>query len=361
MTASRGRLAHGLKGRLLLLGGSLVLCGALALGSELFLRLLRPGVLETSPALQPHVYSPVYGWSLRRGWHGRTRDGRTVRINDAGFRGPAAGTVAPGQRRVLLLGDSLTFGTGVEDGETFATQLASLAPSLAPLNLGVSGYGTDQELLLLERYGLSLDPAIVVLSVCIGNDILDNALPVYLYDGVTPKPYFVVEGGTLRLHDEDVRLHGPALLARNLREHSLAFDGLLLLVGGRSRAPLDHEDGEHWGPRARVVLEHWPEAVALTQRLLLRVDEACRARDVRLLVLLHPNRRSFLGDASFMAPFEDAAARARFRPTTRIIDLRSAYLESGLGWEDFTLDKLGHLNPRGHRIVAGVLARELGG
>ena len=101
--------------------------------------------------------------------------------------------------------------------------------------------------------------------------------------------------------------------------------------------------------------------MALTQRLLWRVDEACRARGVRLLVLLHPNRRSYLGDASFMEAFEDEAARTRLRPTTRMIDLRSAYLEKGLAWEDFTLDKLGHLNPRGHGIVAGLLAKELGG
>lgn len=339
----------------------MLLCAALALGTELVLRRLRPARLETAPALQPHVYSPVYGWSLRPGWRARTRDGRTVRINDAGFRGQAPVAGAPRRGRVLLLGDSLTFGTGVEDGETFAAQLAGLAPSLEPLNLGVSGYGTDQELLLLEREGLPLAPRVVVLNVCVGNDVLDNALPVYVYDGVTPKPYFTVEGATLRLHDEHVRLRGMPLLAREVREHSLAFDALLLLLGGTPRAPLDHEDGEHWGPRARLVLEHWPEAVELTERLLARVEEACRARGVRLLVLLHPNRRSFLGDAAFLEPFEAATSRSFVDPATRVIDLRSIYVEKGLGWEDFTLDRLGHLNPRGHRIVAEVLAKELGG
>ena len=359
MTDASGRSARGLRGRFLLLGGSLLFCAALALGTELALRLIRPGRLETAPALQPHVYSPVYGWRLRPSWHGRTRDGRTVRLNHAGFRGAAAGEGAPGRRRVLLLGDSLTFGTGVEDSETFAAQLAQLAPALEPLNLGVSGYGTDQELLLLEREGLPMAPAVIVLDVCVGNDVLDNALPVYVYDGVTPKPYFTASGETLRLHDEHVRLHGMALLARRLRERSLAFDALLSLAGGTQRAPLDHDDGEHWGPRARLVLEHWPAAVELTQRLLARMDEVCAARGARLLVLLHPNRRAYLGDATFLEPF--AAAAPRLRPATRMIDLRSTYLEQGLAWEDFTLDKLGHLNPRGHRLVAEVLAKELGG
>ena len=41
-----------------------------------------------------------------------------------------------------------------------------------------------------------MGPEAVVLNVCVGNDALDNALPVYLYDGVTPKPYFTAEGRT---------------------------------------------------------------------------------------------------------------------------------------------------------------------
>lgn len=327
--------------------------------AELSLRLLRPRSLQSAPALQPHVYSPVYGWRLRPDWRGQTRDGRTVRLNSQGFRGPAAGPIASGRRRVLLLGDSLTFGTGVDDGETFAAELARQEPALEPLNFGVSGYGTDQELLLLEREGLPLTPAVVVLDVCVGNDVLDNALPVYVYDGATPKPYFTLEGAGLRLHDEHLRLGGMTLLARRLREGSLAFDALLSLAGGAHRAPLDHDDGEPWGPRARTVLEHWTEAAELTGRLLTRIDEACASHGATLLVLLHPNRRSYLGDETFVAPFTGAAAR--LRPTTRLIDLRQVYLERNLAFEDFTLDKLGHLNPRGHGIVAEVLAKELGG
>ena len=359
MTAPSGRGLSGTTGRLLLVGGSLLVCAVLALSAEGLLRLIRPRRLEAAPALQPHVYSPVYGWRLRPSWQGQTRDGRTVRTNRSGFRGPSAGEGAPGRSRVLLLGDSLTFGTGVDDGETFAAQLAKLAPALEPLNLGVSGYGTDQELLLLEREGLPLRPAVVVLDVCVGNDVFDNALPVYVYDGVTPKPYFTVEGHRLRLHDDHVRLRGMALLTRELSERALAVDALLSLAGGEGRAPLDHDDGEHWGPRARTVLAHWPEAVELTERLLARVDEACAARGVGLLVLLHPNRRSFEGDPTFVEPF--SAAAPRLRPATRMIDLRSMYLEQGLAWEDFTLDKLGHLNARGHRSVAELLAKELGG
>jgi lysophospholipase L1-like esterase len=347
----------GLTGKLALLGASLGVFALLAAGAELGLRLAPPRGLETAPALQPHVYSPEYGWALRRGFIGKTRDGRTVRINRRGFRGPEPEEGGPGRRRVLLLGDSLTFGTGVEDAETFASRLAAAAPSLEPLNLGVSGYGTDQELLLLEREGFALSPAAVVLNVCVGNDVFDNALPVYLYDGVTPKPYFTADGEALVLHDDHVRLRGPALLARHLVERSLAFDALLRLAGPPASAPLDHDDGEHWGPRARAVLERWPEAVALSRRIVARAERACRERGVTFLVLLHPNRRAFEGEEPRLEPFLTSPAGG---PGGRAIDLRELYRHEGVTWSELALDRLGHLSPRGHRLVAELLARSLG-
>jgi lysophospholipase L1-like esterase len=342
----------GLAGRLALLALSLALCALLAGGLELLLRLWRPRALASAPALQPYVYSPQYGWALRPAFSGRTKDGRAVSIDRHGFRGRDPGPPEAGQRRVLLLGDSITFGTGVEDADTFAARLAAHAPSLQPINLGVSGYGTDQELLLLEREGFAMDPAVVVLNVCVGNDALDNALPVYLYDGVTPKPYFTLEGADLRLHDEHVRRRGAAWLARYLLEHSLAFDGLLRLSGRAPGAPLDHDDGEHWGPRARAVLERWPEAMALSQRLVERVQQMCRARGVRLLVALHPNRRAFQGDDSLLAPFLPSSP-----PET--LDLRGHYARAGISWEELTRDKLGHLSQRGHDLAAEALAEAL--
>jgi lysophospholipase L1-like esterase len=344
-------------GKLALAGASLLVCAGLLGGTEALLRALRPRGLEKAPALQPHVYSPVYGWRLRPGWRGRTRDGRTVAINAKGFRGPLPETTSDARLRVLLLGDSITFGTGVDDHETFAVQLAAHAPRVEALNLGVSGYGTDQELLLLEHEGLALRPAAVVLNVCVGNDVFDNALPVYLYDGVTPKPYFATDGERLLLHDRHVQLRGPGLVARWLADHSLAFDALLL-SREEVRSPLDHDDGEHWGPRAREVLERWPQSVALTRRLVRRMSETCRAQGVPFLVLLHPNRRAFEGDDGNVEPFLLPARGKGEAPT--VLDLRSLYTENGLGWEDFALDKLGHLNPRGHVLVARALANELG-
>ena len=124
----------------------------------------------------------------------------------------------------------------------------------------------------------------------------------------------------------------------------------------RPLAALDHDDGEHWGPRARAVLERWPEAVALSQRLVERVQGLCHARGVRLLVALHPNRRAFLGDDALLEPFLPSPATSG--PET--LDLRASYTRAGLSWDEVAGDKLGHLRPRGHDEAARALAAALG-
>ena len=79
---------NGAGGKLALVGASLLFCAACLGAAEVLLRSSAPEVSSTAPALQPYVYSPSYGWRLRPGWKGRTRDGRTVAINARGFRGP---------------------------------------------------------------------------------------------------------------------------------------------------------------------------------------------------------------------------------------------------------------------------------
>ena len=56
-------------------------------GNRVLLRLWRPRTLASAPALQPHVYSHLYGWALRPGYSAPAKDGRTVTVGRHGFRG----------------------------------------------------------------------------------------------------------------------------------------------------------------------------------------------------------------------------------------------------------------------------------
>lgn len=71
-----------------------------------------------------------------------------------------------GMTRILILGDSLTYGAGVADNEIYPFLLAELAgPHVEIINMSVGGWNTRDELNALYRDGLALAPDIVVVGV----------------------------------------------------------------------------------------------------------------------------------------------------------------------------------------------------
>ncbi len=87
-------------------------------------------------------------------------------VNSLGIRGGEL-RAAPANR-ILVLGDSHTFGVGLRDDETFPAQLERHLAGLAAgdvevLNCGVGGYGLFQEVGLLRARDLGLRPQALVL------------------------------------------------------------------------------------------------------------------------------------------------------------------------------------------------------
>jgi lysophospholipase L1-like esterase len=92
--------------------------------------------------------------------------GVSVRINSDGFRDDEYGVERGDKRRIMFLGDSLTFGWGVEKEQTFEHLLEGDLDAQAPtevINLGIGNYNTTQEFNLFIEKGLKYRPDEVVL------------------------------------------------------------------------------------------------------------------------------------------------------------------------------------------------------
>src|SRR5262249_26701328 len=147
------------------------------------------------------VYDRTKGWYNAPRSNGRSDLGGPaqglVRLNALGLPGnEVRPDKAPGTTRVLVLGDSFVFGVGVDEEHVFTTRLSELlaASPRGPyevVNMGVSGYSTDQEYLLFRELGKTLGPDIVLLVVT-DNDFPGNAVR-FAYARYY-KPYFVLEG-----------------------------------------------------------------------------------------------------------------------------------------------------------------------
>jgi lysophospholipase L1-like esterase len=233
------KLRRALAATVALSAGTIV---ALGLG-ELVVTWVAPQPVWIQP---PHLYvpDPPARYRLNANVDGRMTD-RTeyaIRIltNAEGVRvspqdSPPAGRLP----RVLALGDSFTFGVGVEEEETWIERLrAHLAESgiaIETINGGVPGYGAKDEVDLFERHLRKLKPDLVILAAYMANDMLDSS-PASLTVEVRGEDGAIILGG-----------HEPTVLDW-LNYHS----NLFLLVKNSMPRDLDHRLRKALGFRTRT-------------------------------------------------------------------------------------------------------------
>jgi hypothetical protein len=163
-------------------------------------RELREGVSERSLSYR---YDSELGWAPIPNSSSVVTNARTIHAkhNSLGLRDEEFSLDA--RPTILFLGDSFVWGLDAEADERFTDLLKPKIPDYKILAAGVSGYGTDQEYLLLKRLWAKVEPAAVVLIFCTQNDRLDNSTNIR-YEGYQ-KPYFeTASDGALVLSGQPV-------------------------------------------------------------------------------------------------------------------------------------------------------------
>jgi hypothetical protein len=146
---------------------------------EIALRAINPWGMDFSHWLPYHmqgmISEPELGYmhprsiSYRLGANRVTLNAHGLRDREVAYGKPA------GEKRILLLGDSVTFGWGGSDGETFGDRMepllaAATGGSWEVINSGVNGYNTQQEEAYLRTRGIRYEPDIVILTF-VSNDV----------------------------------------------------------------------------------------------------------------------------------------------------------------------------------------------
>jgi hypothetical protein len=163
----------------------ILLAVSLALGIALIEAGLRiqvgPPAIYRFPQ-ESYAHDPVMGHKLVPGDRAFTHD-RPVSINSAGIRGPEyTRAVPPGTRRILAMGDSQTFGNGLDREEAWPALLEARLADADPgrrwevLNAGISGTDTWQHAEWLRQLSAHYDFDAVVLAFYV-NDVTPRYRP----------------------------------------------------------------------------------------------------------------------------------------------------------------------------------------
>jgi len=150
-------------------------------------------------------------------------------INSLGYRGKNIQIEKKeGVKRILVLGDSITFGIGVKDGDTYPEILEKVLKEKTRDNIEVinAGYADsfspDSFLVYLKNRGLELKPDIIILGFFVWNDITDLSETVWDKQDHNGLPQQissccrVVDQGQLRSKKSEFKYQYPILRESHL-------------------------------------------------------------------------------------------------------------------------------------------------
>lgn len=306
-----------------------------------------PGVspnLETSIIDDPQLF-----WRIKPNQE-MEGEGRNFHINSIGLREKEIAVPKPaGEFRILSLGESTTFGAGVDDDQAYTKVAQKILRERYPeknirtINAGVGAHTSFQMVTYLEIDGLNLMPDMVWLFSG-ANDGLASYQRNYANlrhgFGYTDKELFF-------LRNRFAGLIG-------VLNHSDLYKILKQIQNGRSLASYKKYI---LGKENQVKSQgEWKQRVPADDRRenLLRFVTLCKSHDV-VPVFLQPVYwdTNELGD--------NIMRQVAKQTGTRLIDLPRALHQSGQfdsAW--YSLEELGgHPNPLGHRLIGQAVAEGL--
>jgi len=290
----------------------------------------------------------------------------TYAMNSSGFRDiNHAVKKEPGVYRILVLGDSMTFGIGTPMEETYPKVLENLLNSqhdgrrYEVINSGVPGYSTGQEYNFLMHEGMTYQPDMVIEGFFGLKDV--DRVEIGWQNFSAPNGYLIQKGQpdsqtSISKLKEWIFTHSKLLLIVDYE--------LMKLIGAYRR---------HWKPKEipfqiyhDSYTKSYTQAIHQTEQYLSEMNRISQSKQVRFIVALIPFEMEVSKKNWIKYQLEDAYSEKVFNDNF----LKTSRIFSQFGRENHipTLDLVpifradhpetcyftweAHMNSNGHRLVA---------
>jgi hypothetical protein len=285
--------------------------------------------------------------------------------------------------RILMLGDSFTEGDGVNSNETFSKRLEFMLNSTITdyryhvINAGVGSYSPILEYIYLKRYGLQLNPDLVVLNFDL-SDIHDD---IYY----TSRAIFDENGAPVAVHPETEPQEGSWLRRAlvNVKDFFKEHAQLYNFIRIRISQSLDEltENGNHSGDirvdKYAMLRENsqppGDQGWTLSYKYILMIRDLLSARGIGFWVTVYPyglqvsprewnsGRRfwGFKSDTLYSTKPQKYVEDFCKRNNIPVINMCDDFRKASRSVYPLYYDYNGHWRAAGHELAAQILYREL--
>jgi hypothetical protein len=161
-------------------------------------------------------YHSERGWTLTSNLREKLHYGAVINSNSKGVRGIEENYSG---KKVLFLGDSFCFGEGVDDNETVPAYFEKNFKNVSAINLGIHGYGIDQQYLYLKESISKYKPNLVCFIIT-DNDFRRNNLDFRDF----AKPKYTSINNQVILTNNPVPTPDDCLKLKKISLHKLFFE-----------------------------------------------------------------------------------------------------------------------------------------
>ena len=269
------------------------------------------------------------------------------------------------QADYVVIGDSFVEAGGVLAGDMFTTKMAEMMGATV-VNLGQSYYGPQQELHVLDRFGLPLKPRVCVWVFFEANDLSDT----WRYQGFIENWPMIERNHsswTCRAFTSNAFVWLAKRFERVPPPDGRDRLGYLPTENGEEKIWFGYASGPFTPEMKREV-----EGLEVTLQALSIAGNLCRENDIQLVVAFAPSKFRVYGD---LCRFEAGScvktwevnrlpgillsSIQKHSPAIAVLDLTPSLREAAKTGRMLYYPDDTHWSPDGHRVVAATLVEFL--
>lgn len=271
-------------------------------------------------------------------------------INSDGFRTGEFAAMDSIDHKILLIGDSYTWGLTAKPLNQCFADLLNAELKGRVINMGIPSADPAQYDAIAQRYIPRIKPETVVVMFYLGNDIMAHPRPIIPYQPF----YYYTNAGAIMADDGDIHFNS----AQEAYEYYTRRKFFLLHPANFAETIISHSAllsriySHRYRWSEKMAAEHAIADMSVTKRYLYSIANVCRQNNCRLQIILIPEIKEAGRPTSF---FEK---RYKSLMSDSIL-ARHTYIPDGNSPDNYVDYPDGHLNNAGHAFYARKMAAHL--